>query len=108
LAEAYEALLESIEARVPHVGPGELGDVTDPLLVDVRRPEEYAEEHIPGAISLPRDKLEARIEEHMTNADQTVVVYCGGRGRSTLAGWALTEMGLDARILRGGLTAWRS
>ena len=107
MAEAYEALLASLEARIPHMEPHEVSELTDALLVDVRRPEEHEKDALPGSINVPRDKIEAQIEEQMARPAQPVVVFCGSRGRSTLAGWTLTEMGLDARVLRGGTAAWR-
>ncbi|KPV39657.1 rhodanese [Thiohalorhabdus denitrificans] len=110
MARSYEELLEEIEARVPHLEPGDLPglEADGALIVDVRRPEEYTEGHILGAVNLPRDKLEAQIEEHLERPHQPVVVYCGGRGRSTLAGWALEEMGVNVRVLHGGLAAWKA
>ena len=110
MAQSYEELLGEIEARLPHLEPGDLPGLEGEgaLVVDVRTPEEYANAHLPGAVNLPRDKLEARIADHLGRPDQPVVVYCGGRGRSTLAGWALAEMGVNVRILKGGLGAWKS
>jgi len=110
MAQGYEELLREIEARIPHLDPAELAEDEQarPLVVDVRRPEEYVEEHIPGALNLPRDKLEAQIEGYLEQPDKPVVVYCGARGRSTLAAWTLSEMGVDVRVLKGGLAAWKA
>jgi rhodanese-related sulfurtransferase len=50
------------------------------LFVDARCPEEYEEEHIPGAVNVPRDEYEEWV---LDVADQiesapAVVVYCSG------------------------------
>ncbi|WP_042347008.1 ArsR/SmtB family transcription factor [Bacillus massiliigorillae] len=46
------------------------------LLLDVRPKEEYEEAHIPGAISIPIEELEAKLASLPTNCD--VVAYCRG------------------------------
>ena len=46
------------------------------VLVDVRPEYEFAEGHLPGALSLPLAELEARLEELPTDA--TIVAYCRG------------------------------
>ncbi|MFA9460276.1 rhodanese-like domain-containing protein [Thiohalorhabdus sp. Cl-TMA] len=104
MARSHEALLDGTEARVPHLAPGEMPglEVEGSLVVDVRTLAEYAEDHLPGAVNLPRDTLEARIADHLARPEPPVVGCCDGRGRSTLA-----EMGMDVRILRGGVAAWR-
>jgi len=105
----YEALLGYLEATLPHPGPADLSAAPwqGALLVDVRQPDEHATEAIPGSINLPRPKLETQIEDHLAHPDQPVVAYCGNRGRSTLAAWALHQMGLQVGVLAGGLPAWR-
>src|SRR5690606_16983552 len=49
------------------------GEVT---VIDVRPSEEYRAGHIPGAISIPVEELEARLGE--LPADREVVAYCRG------------------------------
>ena len=44
-------------------------------LVDVLPAKEYAESHLPGAISIPLPKLDRRTAARLS-PDQPVVVYC--------------------------------
>ena len=44
------------------------------IFLDVRAAESYAEAHIPGAINIPLDQLEARIGELNPNA--WIITYC--------------------------------
>jgi len=47
------------------------------LFIDARKPEEYAELHIAGAVNLPPDKLQDK--QALTNfaKERQIVVYCG-------------------------------
>ncbi|WP_019624545.1 rhodanese-like domain-containing protein [Thioalkalivibrio thiocyanoxidans] len=107
----FEKRIAELEEELPHLEPADLVDWRQAgrsfLLVDVRQPEEAAEGSIDGAVNIPRPKLEASIESHMQDPQQPVVVYCGYRGRSQLVADSLRAMGIDARVLRGGYSAWR-
>lgn len=46
------------------------------LVIDLRPPEEYRAGHLPGAISMPLEELEARLAE--LPADLEIVAYCRG------------------------------
>jgi rhodanese-related sulfurtransferase len=46
------------------------------VLVDVRSPESYAEGHIPGALNVPFDQVEARATDLRRKARQAIL-YCG-------------------------------
>ena len=77
------------------------------VVLDVRPAEEYAAGHIPGAISLPLEHLEARLDE--LDPSLEVVAYC--RGPLCLlapeAVATLRERGMRARCLEDGLPEWR-
>lgn len=64
-------------------------DNTNPLLIDVREANEYAEGHIPGAINIPLRTLTQNLDK--IPADRPVFVYCASGLR---AGTALTALGL--------------
>ena len=105
----YEKLIERLERELPHVSPDQLKNwisAGNVLLVDVRERAEYEQGHIPGSINLPRGKLEAQVESYLSSADQSIVVYCGSRGRSHLVGMTLKEMGLDIHVLSDGFKNW--
>jgi rhodanese-related sulfurtransferase len=83
-------------------------------IVDVRGPDEFAEGHLPNAVSFPRGFLEVRADlEHYKRDDrladrsQKLICYCGGGHRSALACRTLQEMGFEnVRSLAEGWTGW--
>ncbi|MDA8183270.1 MAG: metalloregulator ArsR/SmtB family transcription factor [Actinomycetota bacterium] len=77
------------------------------VVLDVRPAEEYAAGHIPGALSLPLEHLEARLDE--LDPALEVVAYCRGP-LCLLAPEAVATLrarGLKARCLEAGLPEWR-
>ncbi len=44
------------------------------VFVDVRSKEQYAQSHIPGALSIPLGEFESRINE--LNKEQWIITYC--------------------------------
>lgn len=77
-------------------------------IVDTRSPEEYAERHVVGAINIPFDLLEEKLDR--LPKDHPVITYCSmkrrGQSRSEKAAAQLRSTGYDARVLEGGLPAW--
>ena len=74
------------------------------VLVDVRMPDEYEEEHVPGALLIPLPELGARTAEVPT--DQRVYVICASGARSLAAAEALNRAGWDTVSVTGGTKAW--
>jgi rhodanese-related sulfurtransferase/DNA-binding transcriptional ArsR family regulator len=77
------------------------------VVIDVRRPEDYARGHIPGALSVPQDELLDRIAA--LPQDREIVAYCQGPYcvASPRSVQLLREHGYRASALEGGLTRWR-
>lgn len=73
-------------------------------LLDVRRDDEYAEAHVPGAVHIPLDQLADRSGE--VPAEQRIHVICASGGRSMAAAKALSGAGVDAVNVAGGTNAW--
>jgi rhodanese-related sulfurtransferase len=48
-------------------------------LVEVLPPEEYKEEHLPGAISLPLRRIESQARD-LLDPNRPVIVYCFDSG----------------------------
>lgn len=79
-----------------------------PLLLDVRTPEEYARDHVPGAVNIPHDQLASRVSEIDVHRDREVVVYCERGGRAAKASEILEASGFSTiRHLDGDMSAWR-
>lgn len=76
------------------------------VVLDVRPPAEYAAGHLPDAVNVPPDELEARLAE--LPAGQPVVAYCRGPlcAYADTAVRALTAAGRPALRLVDGLPEW--
>lgn len=83
---------------------------TDFVLIDARGHEPYANEHIPGAVSIPSD----HIGEHLVRGfgkNRTYVTYCSGWKceASTIAAKKLEKFGLEKVLeFKGGLEDWKA
>lgn len=81
------------------------GQVT---VLDVRPPDEFAVGHLPGALNVPIETLEQRLQE--LDPDQEIVAYCRGAYcvLSFEAVAALRERGFNVRRLEDGFPEWRA
>ncbi len=73
------------------------------IWIDVRSPEEFAEDHIEGAIQITHTEIAERIAEVTTDKTATINVYCRSGNRSGKAKKVLEEMGYLNVINQGGL-----
>jgi len=78
------------------------------LLVDVRDESELMRNPpILGALHLSRGQLEYLITDAVESKHETIVLYCGGGNRGTLAAASLRDLGYSSVFnVRGGLRAW--
>lgn len=78
----------------------------DPALfiLDVREPDEVAEWQIPGAINVPIESLDARVDEVPDGRE--VVVVCAKGSRADQGAAILAAHGRTSRILDGGMGGW--
>lgn len=78
------------------------------VVLDVRPPEEYRAGHIPGAISVPLEQLDARLATLPRGKE--IVAYCRGPYcvMSFEAVKALRAHGRKARRLEDGFPEWRA
>jgi glyoxylase-like metal-dependent hydrolase (beta-lactamase superfamily II) len=83
---------------------GRLGTDSEPLVLDVRDPDEAAEWAIPGSLNIPVAEVAHRVGE--LPRDREVVVVCAAGGRSVVAAELLAREGLHVANLRGGMAAW--
>jgi len=66
------------------------------LVLDVRTPQEYAAEHVPGAVNVPINQLSRKIRQMKVAKDTTIVTMCDRGGRSSRAALRLQKMGYHA------------
>ena len=72
----------------------------------MRQPEEFAGEHIEGAINLPLPQLRSRLEE--LPHDREIWLNCGVGQRSYYALRVLLQHGFKAKNLSGGFTTYKA
>ena len=76
------------------------------VVVDVRTVQDFAKDHIPGAINLPREKWDSL---QGLSRDKTNVVYCYTQQCHLAANACLhfASRGYPVMELEGGFEAWR-
>jgi molybdopterin/thiamine biosynthesis adenylyltransferase/rhodanese-related sulfurtransferase len=104
----YQQYLAGIKKLVQETDVAQLKVAPPEVLIDVRELDEYNDGYIPGALYIPRGKLEMRIEDAVPKRDADIVLYCAGGNRSALAARSLNELGYTrVRSLTGGFGAWK-
>ena len=63
------------------------------IILDVRRPDEYAEGHIPGAINVPNEEIGTVEIAELPDKSQLILVYCRSGRRSKEAAKKLAKLG---------------
>ena len=75
-------------------------------LVDVREPDEFAHQRIPGAMSAPLSKFETAAPPPADG--KTLVLQCASGARSAKAAQILLQRGAAEVIhLKGGIAGWK-
>jgi hydroxyacylglutathione hydrolase len=78
-----------------------------PLAVDVRTPREREQKHIGGSLSVPLNHLVENLKSLPKN--RSLLVYCAGGYRSSIAASLLKGLGFDPVCeIAGGIAAWES
>ena len=76
------------------------------VVVDVRRADEYASGHIPGAILIPNESIGKGQPDQLPDKDQIILVYCRSGNRSKQAAQKLADMGYTNIYEFGGINTW--
>lgn len=77
----------------------------DVLVLDVREPHEHEGGHIPNVYNLPLCDIEHHLDE--IKKYKQVLVHCQSGRRSEAALGILSEHGIDAAHMLGGIAAWQ-
>ncbi|WP_336625156.1 MULTISPECIES: FAD-dependent oxidoreductase [unclassified Microbacterium] len=86
----------------------EVNDGADVLVLDVRRADEFATGHLPGALNIPHTELRDRLDEvHAAAHGRRVRVMCAAGVRSNIAYRVLVGNDIDATSLSGGIQTLR-
>jgi len=78
----------------------------DYIILDVRRADEFAAGHIPGAINIANEDIVNTESDCLPDKDQTIYVYCRSGNRSKQASAKLAAMGYTNIIEFGGILDW--
>ena len=84
----------------------EMVDKGDVTIVDVRTEEEYAKEHIPGALLLPNESIGSKPPAELPDKDAVLLLYCHTGIRSELASEKLVKLGYKQVYDFGGIVDW--
>jgi rhodanese-related sulfurtransferase len=102
------------EEGVPFVSPDELTQLwgrrdREPVyILDVRTSEEYAREHVAGAVWAPGGQAVQATDEYIAVHAAAVILTCDDEARSVMTAAWLRRMGLPhVSVLAGGLPAWK-
>ena len=63
------------------------------IILDVRRPDEFAAGHIPNAINVPNETIGTDEIPELPDTDQLIMVYCRSGRRSKEAAEKLVKLG---------------
>ena len=78
----------------------------DYIILDVRRLDEFAEKHIPGAINFPYEIIGTEEIKELPNKKQLILVYCRSGNRSKQASEKLVKLGYTNIVEFGGIIDW--
>lgn len=84
----------------------EMIDTEELIVLDVRTPEEYDEEHIEGALLIPDYDLKNLADSKLPDKDEKILVYCRSGNRSKSAAKVLVDMGYNNVHDFGGIMNW--
>ena len=77
------------------------------ISLDVRRPDEYAEGHIPGAINVPNEEIGTAEIPELPDKAQLILVYCRSGRRSKEAAEKLVKFGYTNVVEFGGILDYK-
>jgi rhodanese-related sulfurtransferase len=80
-------------------------DPAQPILLDVREANEFAEVRAPGAVLVPTSTFMTRVEELPVDRPLLVVCHLGGRS-AAVAGYLIRAGRTDVVNVAGGMDAW--
>lgn len=98
---------------VRHINPTHLAEWlahtnrTSPVLLDIRREDEFSVSHLPNADRVTPDATDEELKEFLADSDQPIVVYCAVGYRSGKMARRIQGLGhTNVYNLEGAIFAW--
>ncbi|MBQ3256681.1 MAG: rhodanese-like domain-containing protein [Oscillospiraceae bacterium] len=76
------------------------------IILDVRRPDEFAAGHIPNAINVANEDIGTAEIPELPDKEQLILVYCRSGRRSKEAAEKLVKLGYTNIVEFGGILDW--
>jgi rhodanese-related sulfurtransferase len=77
------------------------------IILDVRRPDEFAAGHIPNAINVSNESVSTVEIPELPDKNQLIMVYCRSGRRSKEASEKLVKLGYTNIVEFGGILDWK-
>jgi len=104
------AVLNYHQASYREVASSEAAELIQneqPIILDVRTPNEYKRGHLQNSVLIPVQELQNRYKELGTDKDREILIYCATGNRSTVASKILIDSGFKHIVnMRGGIYDW--
>ena len=84
-----------------------IGNESDYIILDVRRPDEFAAGHIPNAINVANETIGTAEIPELPDKNQLILVYCRSGRRSKEASAKLVKLGYTNIVEFGGILDWK-
>ncbi|HYV95835.1 MAG TPA: rhodanese-like domain-containing protein [Gemmatimonadaceae bacterium] len=108
--KSYHDLLSEAKSRIRETPLAEARTLqeqaADVVFLDVREPNEWNLGRIPGALFIPRGRLESDVEARVPR-EKRVIIYCANANRSAFAADTMQQMGYEhVTSMAQGWNAW--
>ena len=84
-----------------------MAEETGYIILDVRRADEFAAGHIPGAINVANESIGTDELPELPDKNQLIMVYCRSGRRSKEAAEKLVKLGYTNIVEFGGILDWK-
>jgi len=109
IQETPTQIIEDITPQEAFTLIQENQDNPDFVIIDVRTPEEFAEEHIENAINLDYRSETFQDELNILDKNKTYLIYCRSGGRSGNALAIMAELDFwEVYNMSGGINQWKA
>lgn len=107
LAYAKGWIFANFESLSPQEASALMKSNKNITVLDVRTPEEFAQEHIKGALLIPVQILNSNLSKLSKDKGKKILVYCRSGNRSIAASRILAKNGFIPLNVQGGISQWK-